>query len=59
MIVRDLKSLDMPFVIDGTRYEDPREIPVDILASTINRLNVGQDSDGIYIMYIETTRRND
>lgn len=55
MIVKDLIELryDMPFVIDGVEYEEPLGMPKDIQLSLVNKIDVHQDTDGVYKAFID------
>lgn len=55
MIVKDLIELryDMPFVIEGVEYDEVFGIPKHILLSLVEKIDVRQDTDGIYKAFID------
>lgn len=61
MIVKDLIELryDMPFVIKGVEYTEVFGIPKDIQLSLVAKIDVRQDTDGVYKAFIDICKGDD
>ena len=61
MIVKDLIELryDMPFVIEGVEYDEVFGIPKHIQLSLVEKIDVHQDTDGIYKAFIDIYKVED